>query len=51
MKPRKLTRAAFQAWGAEGGKTAARKRTAEERSASAQKAVLARWAKAKKKAR
>jgi len=49
-KPRKLTRAAFQAWGAEGGKTAARKRTAEERSASARKAVLARWAKAKKKA-
>jgi hypothetical protein len=37
--------------GAGGGKTAARRRTAEERSASAGKAVLARWAKAKKKAR
>src|SRR5437667_6776042 len=36
--------------GAEGGKTAARKRAGEERSASAWKAVLARWAKAREKA-
>src|SRR5436190_21627356 len=36
--------------GAEGGKTAARKRAGEERSAYAWKAVLARWAKAREKA-
>lgn len=34
--------------GLKGGKARAAKLTAEERSASARKAVLARWAKAKK---
>ncbi len=33
----------FQAWGAEGGKTRARKLTAEQRRAIARKAALARW--------
>ena len=34
---------AFQAWGSEGGKTRARKLTAEERRAIARKAARARW--------
>jgi hypothetical protein len=33
----------FQAWGAEGGKTRARRLTAEERRAIARKAARARW--------
>ena len=33
----------FQAWGSEGGKTRARKLTAEQRRAIARKAALARW--------
>jgi len=33
----------FQAWGAEGGKTRARKLSAEERRAIARKAARARW--------
>ena len=33
----------FQAWGAEGGKTRARRLTAEERRAIARKAAQARW--------
>jgi hypothetical protein len=34
----------FQAWGSEGGKTRARKLTAEQRRAIARKAAQARWA-------
>jgi len=36
--------ALFQAWGAEGGKSRARKLTAEQRRAIARKAAQARWA-------
>ncbi len=41
----------FRRWGAEGGKTTARKRSAKERSDAARKAVLARWRKAKREKR
>ncbi len=47
--PDKLDRDAFRRWGAKGGKIGARKRTAKERSEAARKAVLARWAKVKKR--
>jgi hypothetical protein len=45
----KLDREAFRRWGAKGGMITARKRTAKERSEAARKAVLVRWAKAKKR--
>ncbi len=36
-------------WAAMGGKATARKRTAKQRSEAARKAVLARWAKTRKR--